>query len=107
MNDQTPQADVSDAVQATLDWEALDARLERLRRAAHIIDIVAKTSPGSFDAEELESLSEARRRLRAGELLGAQIRYTMHGQNWCDTFLVRPHGIVMASMPEPEFHSCC
>jgi|JI10StandDraft_1071094.scaffolds.fasta_scaffold408273_3 uncharacterized membrane protein len=87
--------------EALLD-DAWLARLEADLAALTVVDeVLPRARVRSLVPERGVTLAEGFARLRAGELIGLQVRYRHDGRAWCDTLLVRPEGTKLVRMQQP------
>lgn len=90
-----PLADLQDAV---IDDATLDRLLFDLGACATVLEVRVKGAPAEHASGPVPELDRAVADLRAGRVLGVQIRYRFGGTDWCDTLLRVSGGIRIVRM---------
>jgi hypothetical protein len=76
-----------------LDSETLEQLLGDLQRFAVVQEVRLKGGALAMTSEKSVPLPEALEALRAGRVLGVQLRYRYDGSNWWDTLMNTPRGV--------------
>ena len=75
-----------------LDEAGVDDLFATVAREGEGVDILLKGDVQAY-SEGATDLADARERLRAGTVLGVQLRYRRGGTAWLDTLMHVPHGV--------------
>ena len=102
-NELNDASDLPELHQGNLDWEYVDDLARDLSQLTQIYSVVPRirgATPGQ--APPQYSLDEAFAGLRAGTLMGVQVRYSYNGEDWCDTLLPSPGGARLVRMSDSQ-----
>lgn len=90
-----PLADLQDAI---IDDRTLGQLLFDLHACATVLEVRVKGAPTDYASSASQQLDAAVADLRAGRVLGVQIRYRHGASEWCDTLLRVSGGIRIVRM---------
>ena len=79
--------------EALLDPGTLNQLFEDIGRCTHLIEVIVKQGPRTQTPDGSYTLSEARRMLEDGSVMGVQLRYSYDGAQWWDTLMRTPEGV--------------
>ncbi|WP_437825850.1 hypothetical protein [Sorangium sp. So ce1153] len=106
-----PEIPLPPLQEAALDEATLDRLFLDIAEAAELVSVSLKADAtaraGDVPRAGRDELVLARRALRDGTALGAQIRYRFAGSEWCDTLLRMPSGVRLVRVRMEDALGAC